>query len=293
MSVRYAIAAVILCASGALSVGLVGCSSDEGARDAGVSGGDAAAARDDAAAPADAGLHADATPPVSEDAGASADADPITPTDAAPLAEDASMPPRTVHAYGALGSSSTAGSGATRADLAYVPRLYARLLGHRAGAGGVELVNRGSGGARIDTLLGALPDLEARRPEVVTILPLTDFVQTDAARFRSGYDELFRRLGAVGSTIFFGDLRIDPMYLCNGGVSGPGGCYGEEDRALLGGKNTIVAELAALHPHVIVVPVFDQNAAHPEWNANDGHPNDRGHQYLADTFWAAIEPWLR
>ncbi len=247
-------------------------------RDADVTAPDDAAAGFDDATPAP-----DAAEPSPADAGLWPDAAP----------EDASMPPRTVHAYGALGSSSTAGAGATQPDRAYVPLLHAMLRAHPSGAGGVELVNRGAGGARIDGLLASLPDLEARRPEVVTILPLTDFVQTDAARFRSGYDELLRRLGAVGSTVFFGDLRIDPRYLCDGGQSGPGGCYGEEDRALLGGKNVIVAELAAQHPHVVVVPVFDQNAAHPEWNARDGHPNDLGHQYLADTFWAAIEPWLR
>ena len=210
----------------------------------------------------------------------------------ATTAEDAAMPPVPVHAYGALGSSSTAGSGASRPELAYVPLLHARLGAHPRGAGGVVLVNRGQGGARIDQLLAALPALEAERPEVVTILPLSDFVSTDPARFRSGYDELFRRLGAIGAAVYFGDLRIDPTYLCQGGRSGPGGCYGEQDRALLASKNAVVADLAPLYPHVVVVPVFDQNAAHPEWNAADGHPNDLGHQYLADTLWAAIEPRL-
>lgn len=243
---------------------------------------DGAPSTADASALADSGV---------ADVSADATAPDATAPDAT-TAEDAAMPPTPVHAYGALGSSSTAGSGASRPELAYVPLLHARLGAHPRGAGGVLLVNRGQGGARIDQLLAALPALEAERPEVVTVLPLSDFVSTDPARFRSGYDELFRRLGAIGATVYFGDLRIDPTYLCQGGRSGPGGCYGEQDRALLASKNAVVAELAPLYPHVVVVPVFDQNAAHPEWNAADGHPNDLGHQYLADTLWAAIEPTL-
>jgi hypothetical protein len=246
---------------------------------------DAALALDGAPSSADARALADSGAADSGVADAATD-DATTPDDA--TTEDAAMPPVPVHAYGALGSSSTAGAGASRPERGYVPLLHARLGAHPRGAGGVLLVNRGQGGARIDQLLAALPALETERPEVVTILPLSDFVSTDPARFRSGYDELFRRLGAVGATVYFGDLRIDPTYLCQGGRSGPGGCYGEQDRALLASKNAVIAELAPLHPHVVVVPVFDQNAAHPEWNAADGHPNDLGHQYLADTFWAAI-----
>jgi len=211
--------------------------------------------------------------------------------DAATFADAAELPMHTVSGYGALGSSSTAGSGASRPELAYVPLLHARLQAHRAGAGGVTLTNRGEGGAKIDRLLARLPELERARPEVVTILPLGDYTQTTPDRFRTGYEELLSRLDAVGSTIFFGDLRIDPALLCGVG-SGPGGCYGTADRDTLAAKNAIVAELARAHPGVIVVPVFDQNAAHPEWNAPDGHPNDLGHGYLADTFFAAIGPWL-
>lgn len=267
-----------------LLLGLTACA--EGVEPAGAM--DASVTVDAAPSPADAGALADSGVDARITDAAVADA---TAADAS-LAEDAAMPPKPVHAYGALGSSSTAGSGASRPELAYVPLLHARLGAHPRGAGGVVLVNRGQGGARIDQLLAALPALEAERPEVVTILPLSDFVSTDPARFLSGYDELFRRLGAIGARVYFGDLRIDPAYLCQGGRSGPGGCYGEQDRALLASKNAVVAELAPLHPHVVVVPVLDQNAAHPEWNAADGHPNDLGHQYLADTFWAAIEPRL-
>lgn len=272
-----------------LLLGLTACA--EGVEPGGAE--DASIATDGARPSADAGVLADG----GVDAGALADSGvdapaPDASTIDATVTEDAAMPPVPVHAYGALGSSSTAGSGASRPELAYVPLLHARLGAHPRGAGGVVLVNRGQGGARIDQLLAALPALEAERPEVVTILPLSDFVSTDPARFQSGYDELFRRLGAIGATVYFGDLRIDPTYLCQGGRSGPGGCYGEQDRALLASKNAVVAALAPRHPHVVVVPVFDQNAAHPEWNAADGHPNDLGHQYLADTFWAAIAPRL-
>jgi cellulose synthase/poly-beta-1,6-N-acetylglucosamine synthase-like glycosyltransferase len=58
------------------------------------------------------------------------------------------------------------------------------------------------------------------------------------------------------------------------------------------GTGDVADGLARAHPGVIIVTIMDQNAPHPEWIAPDGHPNDLGHAYLAETFFAAIAPWL-
>jgi hypothetical protein len=235
------------------------------------------------------------TPRDAEATDAEATDAPTTPEDAAgPLdagttpSEDAATPmPRPIDRYLALGSSSTAGSGASTPAHAYVALIAARLTETNPN---LDLENLGSGGATIDNFLNASDRITNFRPNVVTILPFTDVVRTDPARYRSGYIELFDLLGTLGATVFFGDPRVDPALVCGTG-SGPGGCYSPEDRALLDAKSEIIRDLTRTRSHVIVVPVLDQNVAHPEWNAPDGHPNDLGHAYLADTFLAVLLPW--
>ena len=39
---------------------------------------------------------------------------------------------------------------------------------------------------------------------------------------------------------------------------------------------------------LIITPIEDMNVPHPEWNGNDGHPNDEGHAYLAQKFLDAM-----
>jgi hypothetical protein len=196
---------------------------------------------------------------------------------------------RTLSTYLALGSSSTAGSGATDPQsTAYVPLLFSRLS---EDSPDLVLENRGQGGVRIQTYLNQMDALAELTPDVVTILPFTDYVQTPVADFSSGYATLLDALIDAGATVFFGDLRVDPNLVCGTG-EGPGGCYGQADKDLLDEKNAALAELAATRPQVVVIPVFDQNVAHPEYNAPDGHPNDSGHLYLADAFWAHLAPWV-
>lgn len=268
--------------------GLAACAS-EGRPDVAVDGGAADVAPADGA-PVDGGP-VDAAP---VDVG-SAEADGAAPDDDAGadagLARDAEATQDVgvlrVRRYAAIGSSSTQGAGASAPDRAYVPVLAARL-GARFGE--VALLNLGTGGGTIDGFLARGDALRAHAPELVTVLPFTDYVRTDLARFRSGYDALFALLGELGARVYFGALTVDPALVC--GRAAPPGCYAPEDARLLEAKNAVLTELAASHPHVVVVTVLDQNVAHPEWNAPDGHPNDLGHRYLADTFWGAIEPEL-
>lgn len=187
--------------------------------------------------------------------------------------------------YLALGSSSTVGAGASEPDhTGYVPLLLANL---QSFAPGLRLVNRGQGGARISSYLSVLDELVALQPDVVTVLPFTDYVRTSTDDFEAGYTQLIDALANAGAQIWMGDLRIDPELLCGVG-SGPGGCYGEADFRMLQEKNERLAAMAATRPALHVVGILDQNVAHPEFVAADGHPNDAGHQYLADSFWEHI-----
>lgn len=189
--------------------------------------------------------------------------------------------------YLAFGSSSTYGTGASTPDKAYVELLYARLKGQ---APTLVRSNFAGGGATVRQFEARLPDMVRLAPEVVTILPYTDYVQTSTETLRAGYAHIFDALGPLGTTIFFGDNTVDPALVCGTG-SGPGGCYSPADLTKLALKHDVITALAATRPFVIMVPLLDQNVAHPEWYANS-HPNDLGHLWLADQFWAKIQPWL-
>jgi hypothetical protein len=170
--------------------------------------------------------------------------------------------------YLALGSSSTRGAGASSVESSYVELIAQHLRSTHA----VGVLNLGSGGATVEDFLASAERIATFAPEVITVLPFTDVVRTPPLRFVEGYASLFSRLGA---TIFFGDLRIDPVYASR---------YTQRDRDVVAEKNAAVEQLARACPRLTVVPVFDQNVAHPEWNAPDGHPNDLGHAYLAGAF---------
>lgn len=194
--------------------------------------------------------------------------------------------PLVLRNYLAFGSSSTVGTGASAPDRAYVERIYAALL---ARFPALMRTNYALGGGRVSQFEARIPDMVQLAPEIVTVLPFTDYVQTSTAAFRAGYARIFDALGPTGATIFFGDNRIDPALVCT--MPGQGGCYPAATAMTLAAKSQILSELAATRPYVIIVPIFDQNGAHPEWYAS-GHPNDLGHQYLADRFLEVITPWL-
>lgn len=265
---------VLLC-SVALALAACAQSSPPGAIDGGLEPSDAAA---------DAGpLRSDLG--VAEDAG-SADAGSSDAETIDTGADPDGGTPLVLHNYLAFGSSSTVGTGASMPDRAYVERIYAALL---ARFPALVRSNYALGGGRVSQFEARIPDMVQLAPEIVTVLPFTDYVQTSTEAFRAGYTRIFDALGPTGATVFFGDNRIDPALVCT--TPGQGGCYPAATAATLAAKSQILSELAATRPYVIVVPIFDQNGAHPEWYAN-GHPNDLGHQYLAERFLEVITPWL-
>ncbi|MEW5854568.1 MAG: SGNH/GDSL hydrolase family protein [Myxococcota bacterium] len=206
--------------------------------------------------------------------------------------EDAAVP-LTVRTLVTLGSSSTAGAGASREATRYV-NLVATQLGAR-------LVNLGSGGQTVTQVQStylprALEALDAgpRPPnvvDVVTFLPFTDFDRLDANALANGYDTVLQQLDPTGAFVVFGVPTIDERYACGsrGDLRGPDGeCY---DPALVDDyaeKGDAVRTMLQGHPLASAADIPQQQAQHPDWQQPDGHPNDLGHQDIARHFLVAI-----
>lgn len=196
-----------------------------------------------------------------------------------------------------LGSSSTLGVGASRPDeTGWVPLLWEHL---RARLPLLGLHNRGRSGAVLSDYLGAWEAIATCEPSILVLLPFTDYARTPVNRFRADCERLIAECQGLAEQaaaqhrrfgVFFGDLRIDPLFLEGTKPDGPR--YRLKDYVLLQEKNSALQALTAEVPFLSVVPVIDQNAVHPEWITPDGHPNDLGHAYLAGCFVRAIEDWL-
>lgn len=222
---------------------------------------------------------------------------PATPQDAGTTVQDAAMNPRTVRLLVTLGSSSTAGSGASSEDTRYV-NVLARDLGAR-------LVNLGTGGQTVEAvqqtyLAQALSALDAGVPapgevDVVTFLPLTDFSSKTSAQITAGYAPVLTQLGLTQAWVMFGLSVVDAQYQCGsaGPLRGPHGeCYPAnlvEEYAL---KDADMRALLANHPGASAVDIPTMEAQHPAWQAPDGHPNDLGHDFIARSFAHAIRARL-
>jgi lysophospholipase L1-like esterase len=199
--------------------------------------------------------------------------------------------PPALTSYVALGSSSTEGAGASdMRRTAYVALLRERL---RATCPDLRTLNLGRGGARVDTFLAQVPEVERTAPSIITILPFADFANTPLSDFQRDYAALFDRLQPLGATIFVGDQRIDRRYLCGARAQGQT-CYGVAAAQRIGAKNQALAALARTRSWVVLVPIVDSMLPHPEWLAADGqHPNDQGHADLARQFWPALATWVK
>jgi hypothetical protein len=188
-----------------------------------------------------------------------------------------------------LGSSTTAGAGASDSQAtAYVPLLEDWLQENNTQ---LSITNLGQGGARVTDYQAKMAQIIAAQPEVVTFLPFGDYANTPVSQWWSDYVPLLEQIEDTGAHILFFDTRIDPQYVCGNG-SGPGGCYSATEAHGLNEKNDAMAAIAANLSNITVVPYIDTNAAHPEWNAMDGHPNDTGHAVIASKFISEFENLL-
>ena len=204
-----------------------------------------------------------------------------------PLTEQAEIHP--VLSYVALGSSTAAGTGASDENHSQVGLIH-RALEEEFGT--VRLSNLSQDGGRVLDFRGKWGEINSANPDIVTILPFTDYLSSDTSSWRTNYPKLLDDITSTGAHVFFGDLRIDPDYICHIG-SGPGGCYSFYEFEMISEKNLILRDIVSTRPDVTIVPIIDSNAEHPEWIADDGsHPNDLGHAHLAELFLREIRGWL-
>lgn len=200
-------------------------------------------------------------------------------------------PPTTVERYIALGSDATVGVGASnRNQTSYVALIGAEL---RAACPRLTLANLGRRATQGTQVLDLLPFIEATKPQLVTLYPVTDYTRLQADTFEERYGELLDALGAQEAQVFFGDHRVDPTLVCGSSIISSERCYNSITVENVTDKNRIVVGLAQSRPWVTVVPIPDNAVAHPDWMTEDGEfPNDRGHAEIARRFLPAIQSWL-
>jgi acyl-CoA thioesterase-1 len=182
----------------------------------------------------------------------------------------------------ALGSSSTAGAGASAPDRAYPARLAALLPANWPGVR-VTVQNKGIGGQTADAVLARLDaDVVAARPTLVIWQVGTNEALRgmDPARFDALLDEGLRRLASIGSDVVLMDYQLAPRMPA------------EETLAVYG---TIIARETKAHS----VSLFSRAALMRTWQATDPtagdmigpdglHQSDRGYACLAAALDSAI-----
>jgi len=195
--------------------------------------------------------------------------------------------------YVALGDSTVEGIGASRSELNYVSRLYARL---REVYRNARVENLGVGGATsVDVLARQLDRAVALAPDLVTLsvgpnditerVPLTDYTRN--------IDAIFGRLASQTRAVLvvnlLPDLAVTPRF------------RGHEAEAVVGRRsiefNAALARLAKRHG-VQVVDLYEPSRrevpARPELMARDGyHPSDLGYARWAELMWDAVRSRIR
>jgi hypothetical protein len=193
-----------------------------------------------------------------------------------------------------LGSSSTAGSGASQPA--------ARYTNVVAQAFGATLHNLGSGGQTVeqvrDTFLPRVLALLRAPPhgvDVVTLLPFTDVAQKSARHLCAAYAPVLAALANTHAWVVFGVPTVDGAYQCgNGPLRGPdGGCYPAALVAAYAEKAAALRALVGAYANASVAEVPQIHVQRPDTLAPDGHPNDAGHAFLAACFIHALTVRLR
>ena len=195
--------------------------------------------------------------------------------------------------YVALGDSTVEGIGASRSELNYVGRLYARL---REVYRNTRVENLGVGGATsVDVLARQLDRAVALAPDLVTLsvgpnditerVPLADYTRNIDAIF----GRLTSQTRAVLVVNLLPDLAITPRF------------RGHEAEAVVGRRsiefNAALTRLARRHG-VEVVDLYEPSRrevpARPELMAGDGyHPSDLGYARWAELMWDAVQSRIR
>ena len=195
--------------------------------------------------------------------------------------------------YVALGDSTVEGIGASRPELNYVSRLYARLREiYRA----ARVENLGAGGATsVDVLARQLDRAIALTPDLVTLSvgPNDITERVPLADYTRNVETIFRRLAAETRAVLvvnlLPDLAVTPRF------------RGHEAEAVVARRsiefNTALARVARRHGVEVVdlyAPSQREVPARPELMAGDGyHPSDVGYARWAELMWDKIRSRIR
>jgi acyl-CoA thioesterase-1 len=195
--------------------------------------------------------------------------------------------------YVALGDSTVEGVGASRRELNYVSRLYARLCEPYRHA---RLENLGVGGATsVDVLARQLDRAVALDPDLVTLSvgPNDITERVPVADYARNVDAILGRLVANTHAVIvvnlLPDLAVTPRF------------RGHEAEVLVGRRtievNAELSRLAERHG-VQVVDLYAASRrevpARPELMAGDGyHPSDLGYARWAELMWEAVRSRIR
>ena len=197
-------------------------------------------------------------------------------------------PPPQPLVYTALGASDAVGIGAFPLTEGYVFEIADRIDAVRAEE--VELRNLGINGARIEQFLAEeLEPAVASDPDIVTVWTGSNDVirgQTPEA-FATALDQLLGDLTTrTDAIVFVGDLACltrAPLFRISPDP--------DVTRARIDAFNAVIAAAAARHGAVLVrlsaMPIDDSI-----FSLDGFHPNNAGHERLADRFWLRIEPHL-
>jgi len=195
--------------------------------------------------------------------------------------------------YVALGDSTVEGIGATRSELNYVARLYARL---REVYPNARVENLGVGGATsVDVLARQLDRAVALAPDLVTLSvgPNDITERVPLADYSRNIDTIFGRMASQTRAVLvvnlLPDLAVTPRF------------RGHEAEAAVGRRsiefNAALTRLAKRHG-VVIVDLYEPSRrevpARPELMAGDGyHPSDVGYARWAELMWDAVQGRIR
>ncbi len=185
--------------------------------------------------------------------------------------------------YTAIGASDAVGIGAFPSSEGYVP-VFSRKLA--AVAGNVSLVNLGENGALVDDMLAdQLATAVASDPDYVTVWTgSNDLIDgADPAAFGQKLDDLLSELRAeTNAVVLVGnlvDMTETPRFKDNPDPNVTG--------ARVDAFNLEIERVVAVNACVLV-RLYDLEVIDDLFWIDGFHPNNEGHQRLADTFWAAL-----
>ena len=189
--------------------------------------------------------------------------------------------------YTALGASDAVGIGAFPPTLGYVCLIAERLRGARPK---VEFHNLGINGAKADEFIAQeLPDAVASNPDIVTLWTgENDLIAGRTPdQFAAHLDEILRRLRSeTHAQVFVADL-VDisraPLFR---NFPDP-----DVTSARVAAFNQRIYAGVAAHGAVLV-KISAQSIDDSLFSIDGFHPSNKGHELLAQGFWAEIEPRL-